>query len=124
MRCRNCGQEVAEQAVLCVACGVPPRSGTKYCQSCGADTNPQAEMCVSCGVRLAADVPPKSRIAVSLLAYFLGSFGIHRFYLGQTGLGILMLLTLGGLGIRALIDFVRAVAGVMKDKDGKPITNW
>ena len=59
-----------------------------------------------------------------MLAYFLGSFGIHRFYLGQTGLGILMLLTLGGLGIRALIDFVRAVAGVMKDKDGKPITNW
>ena len=33
MYCRNCGKEVAEQAVMCVACGVPPKSGKKFCQN-------------------------------------------------------------------------------------------
>lgn len=34
----------------------------------------------------------KSRIVAALLAFFLGTFGIHKFYLGQTGWGILYLL--------------------------------
>lgn len=35
-----------------------------------------------------------------------------------------MLLTLGGLGIWTLIDFIFAVSGNMKDKEGKLIKNW
>ncbi len=70
------------------------------------------------------EVSPKSRLAVTLFAWFLGVFGAHRFYLGKIGTAIAMLLTLGGLGIWALIDFVMAVAGAMKDKDGKVIKNW
>ena len=69
-------------------------------------------------------VSPKSRLAVALFAWFLGVLGIHRFYLGKIGTGIAMLLTAGGLGIWALIDFIMAVAGSMKDKDGLPIKNW
>ena len=48
----------------------------------------------------------------------------HRFYLGKIGTGILMLITFGGLYIWTLIDFIFAVSGAMKDKDGKPIKNW
>jgi hypothetical protein len=70
------------------------------------------------------EVSPKSRIAVALFAWFLGIFGVHRFYLGKIGTGIVMLLTLGGLGIWATIDFIMAVAGKMKDKEGRPITKW
>ena len=70
------------------------------------------------------EVSPKSRLAVTLFAWFLGVFGAHRFYLGKTGTAIVMLLTLGGLGIWALIDFIMAVAGFMKDKEGKVIKNW
>ena len=70
----------------------------------------------------------KSRLAVTLLcilpAWIVGIAGIHRFYLRKIGTGILMLLTLGGLGIWTLIDFIMAVAGAMKDKDDKPIKNW
>jgi TM2 domain-containing membrane protein YozV len=87
-----------------------------------------AEICVKCGARVAIavdrDISPKSRIAVTLLAWFLGGLGIHRFYLGKIGTGILMIVTLGGLGIWSLIDFIVAVTGNMRDKDGKLIKNW
>ncbi len=70
------------------------------------------------------EISEKSRLATALLAWFLGILGAHRFYLGKTGTGLLMLLTFGGLGFWALIDFIMAVSGAMKDKDGKIIKNW
>jgi len=70
------------------------------------------------------DISEKSRLATTLLAWFLGALGVHRFYLGKIGTGILMLFTGGALGIWWLIDFIMAVAGVMKDKKGLPIKNW
>ena len=66
----------------------------------------------------------KSRLVVTLLAFFLGELGIHRFYLGKIGTGILMIFTLGGLGIWVLIDFIMAVTGTMRDVEGKLILNW
>ena len=70
------------------------------------------------------EISPKSRLAVTLLAFFLGELGIHRFYLGKIGTGILMIFTAGGCGIWTLIDFIMAVAGTMKDKEGRVIKNW
>ncbi|MEL7562100.1 NINE protein [Dehalogenimonas sp. 4OHTPN] len=73
----------------------------------------------------AITVSDKSRLAVSLFAFFLGVFGAHRWYLGKAGTALLMLLTLGGLGIIwALVDFIMAVSGQMKDKKGRLITKW
>ncbi len=63
----------------------------------------------------------KEFVPAILLCFFLGGLGVHRFYLGKIGTGILMLLTLGGLGIWTLIDFVRIVIGSMTDKDGLPL---
>ncbi|MFH1646186.1 MAG: TM2 domain-containing protein [Chloroflexota bacterium] len=70
------------------------------------------------------DTSPKSRLATTLLAFFLGGIGVHRFYLGKIGTGILMVVTFGGLGIWALIDFIMAVSGIMRDKQGRPIKKW
>lgn len=73
---------------------------------------------------VAESISPKSRLVTTLLAFFLGGLGVHRFYLGKIGTGILMIVTLGGLGIWTLIDFIVAVAGSMKDKEGRPIKKW
>jgi TM2 domain-containing membrane protein YozV len=56
-----------------------------------------------------------------LLCWLLGSFGVHRFYTGHTGIGIAQLLTLGGCGIWAIIDLIMIVTGNFKDADGNVI---
>ena len=58
----------------------------------------------------------KSQIIALLLCFFIGVLGVHRFYLGYPVGGILMLLTLGGCGIWALIDFIRILSGSLKPK--------
>lgn len=67
---------------------------------------------------------PKSRLAAAILAWFLGVIGVHRFYVGKVGTGILMILTLGGLGIWALIDFIMILVGSFKDKQSRVLSNW
>ena len=64
---------------------------------------------------------PKNYLATVLLAFFLGTLGIHRFYVGKIGTGILMILTAGGLGIWELIDLIVALFGQFKDKEGRYI---
>ncbi len=67
---------------------------------------------------------PKSRLAAALLAWFLGVFGVHRFYVGKVGTGILMLVTLGFFGIWTLIDFIVILVGSFKDKEERVLSNW
>ncbi len=63
----------------------------------------------------------KGFVPTLLLALLLGGFGAHRFYVGKIGTGILMLLTLGGLGIWALIDIIMVAIGKFTDKEGRII---
>jgi len=67
---------------------------------------------------------PKSRLAAALLCFFLGVLGIHRFYVGKVGTGILMLVTLGVFGLWALIDFIVILVGSFKDKEDRVLSNW
>lgn len=67
---------------------------------------------------------PKSRLAAALLAFFIGVLGIHRFYVGKIGTGILMIVTLGGLGLWVLIDLIVILVGSFRDKEERVLSNW
>ncbi|MGM9882044.1 MAG: NINE protein [Bacilli bacterium] len=72
----------------------------KYCQNCGAELNEQQDICLKCGVRIKkdnvnntnTDPNAKSKMAAGLLGIFLGTFGVHNFYLGYTGKAVAQLL--------------------------------
>ncbi len=66
----------------------------------------------------------KKILPAFLLCFFLGILGVHRFYVGKIGTGILHLITLGGLGIWTLIDFIMIIVGAFTDKEGKKLTEW
>ena len=63
----------------------------------------------------------KGFVPTLLLCFFLGFLGVHRFYVGKIGTGVLQLVTFGGLGIWALVDFVMIAVGNFKDSEGNPI---
>lgn len=69
-------------------------------------------------------VSPYQVSRVGILAFYLGCFGVHRFYTGRPILGVLQLLTFGGLGVWALIDLILVLCGVTKDGNGLPIKKW
>ena len=129
MFCRNCGNEVHAQAIACPGCGVPPLLERKFCQQCGTAIQPNQVICTKCGVALPA-IPPtspvKSKIAAGLLGIFLSSLGIHKFYLGYSKEGVIMLLVsiLGGIvtcgaatGVMSIIGLIEGIIYLTKSDE-------
>ncbi len=77
--------------------------------------------------------PPKSKVTAALLAFFLGTFGVHNFYLGRTAIGLTQVLvaTVGGLltcgvatlavAIWSFVEFVLILCGSVRDRYGRPL---
>ncbi len=85
------------------------KDNEKYCSSCGSIILKEAEICPKCGVRQRTQPHGKrSRVAAALLGIFLGGFGIHKFYLGKTGAGIIYLLFCWTL-IPAIVGFIEGI---------------
>lgn len=105
------------------------QAAQKYCVECGAIINAKAEICPACGVRQPMYYTQQSNnqnkderwLACLLLCIFLGPFGVHRFYVGKIGTGIIQLLTFGGCGIWYIIDLVMIVIGNFRDASGNVI---
>lgn len=103
--CSNCGKELQENQDVCLNCGVSVKRNNQY------NNNPNA----------------KSKIAAGLLGIFLGTFGVHNFYLGYTGKAIAQLLitilscgTLSVIsGIWGLIEGIMILTGsITTDANG------
>ena len=61
---------------------------------------------------------PKSKVTTLILCIFFGELGVHYFYVGKIGMGILYLFTMGFCGVGWLIDIIRIACGTFRDKNG------
>lgn len=117
----------------------------KFCQNCGSELNEQQDICLKCGVRIKketakSDPNAKSKLVAGLLGIFLGSLGVHNFYLGYTGKAVTqLLLTIFGCilaivvvgffmvaaaSIWALIEAIMIFAGnINTDAKGNPLAD-
>lgn len=97
MFCRSCAHQLDDKAVACTQCGLDPRNGTAFCQACGKPTVPAAVVCTNCGVALATPGPTvlkgaDKKIPAGVCGILLGALGVHKFILGYTVPGVIMLL--------------------------------
>lgn len=109
----------------------PTQTNMLFCSACGKQIHQSATACPGCGaVQRNATIngrpaeSDKRIVPALLLCFFLGWLGVHRFYVGKVGTGILMILTFGGFGIWALIDFIMIVIGSFRDADGRLLNQW
>jgi len=102
--------------------------GMTECPECAELIRPRARSCRFCGFDL--EPPPRRRgarvssagwIETVLLCWFLGVLGVHRFYTGHVGIGIIQLLTMGMCGIWTLVDFILILVGSYTDAQGRPL---
>ncbi len=114
----------------------------KYCSNCGSKLPEGADVCVKCGKLVSHNtyngVSGKSKILAAVLAFFLGSFGVHNFYLGYTSKGVaqlaltivgymLLIILVGALfliatGIWAFVEFVLLLTGgISTDASGNKL---
>jgi len=102
---------------------------TKYCTNCGrqlyaGETADARGFCPDCAAKSpmpAATYSDKDWLTTLLFSIFLGGLGIHRFYVGKIGTGILWLLTGGCLGIGALVDIILIATESFTDEFGLTI---
>lgn len=103
-----------ESVGVCVSCG-------KFiCQECSTEVNGKmyCKACIQNKLNGQDSGEGKDWLLALLLSIFLGGLGIHRFYVGKIGTGILQLLTAGGCGIWALIDIILIASGKFTDANG------
>jgi hypothetical protein len=97
--------------------------GDRFCRNCGFDSTAPAWSAPALAP-LPANISDRKRAVATLLCFFLGVFGAHRFYAGRVGTGFLWLFTLGFLGIGMLFDLILIVAGEFRDAEGRKIVIW
>ena len=114
----------------------------KYCKHCGTIIDNDCVVCPNCGKQVeklesgnqgvvinntvsatafGSEPSPKNKIAALILCIFLGALGIHRFYVGKIGTGIIWFLTGGCFIIGWIYDIIKIASGTFKDGAGRII---
>lgn len=102
MFCKNCGKEIDDRAVVCPACGV------------ATGWSPNTNTAGYGYIR-------KKKWTAFILCLLLGGLGVHRFYVGKVGTGLLWMFTCGLFGIGYIIDLIVILCGGFRDKAGQPL---
>jgi len=97
-----------------------------FCPKCGSQNDDGSNFCKTCGVNLLINattmdvqiISERNWLIALLLCIFLGAFGVHRFYVGKIGTGILMILTFGGFGMWMLVDVIMIATNSFTDVNG------
>jgi len=115
-------------------CGAQMLAGDRYCGGCGwdaehPDDEPRKKQ--EPGRREPPPTPRRTappsdfnRLTTFLLCLLLGFFGVHRFYVGRAGSGVLWLLTGGILAVGWIYDLVMIATGEFLDEQGKRVVYW
>jgi len=127
-QCLNCGSINTDDATFCTNCGSPFSTSAniggiqiqqKACVSCKRQINVSFSTCPFCGalqqstaladnIGILIQSGSHNKTSAGLLAIFLGSFGVHKFYLGKSGQGVLYLLFCW-TGIPGIIGIVEGI---------------
>lgn len=154
MYCENCGKVLEDSSNYCSNCGAKVKKPILKCKKCGADVKEYDTICDSCGQPIERQASntnssyngstsnesytnqtytsenttvykkPKSKIVAGVLGILVGAFGIHRFYLGYIGIGVIQLVLLFlSCGASSLWGFIEGIlilcgVGITTDADG------
>ena len=102
--CRNCGEIIDEEAEICPECGVRVKDSSGNNVNINMENN-QVQSHGNSGPM----VSNKSKILAGILGMLLGGLGLHKFYLGQAGRGVLFLLFFW-TGIPAIVGFIQGLS--------------
>lgn len=110
--------------MFCTNCGT--EFDSKFCPSCGTAAETVEKVVVDAPQILVSEATKggevyKSKWTAFFLCLFLGGLGLHRFYVGKTGTGILWLVTIGVFGIGSLVDLIMILTGSFLDAKGNKL---
>ena len=121
------------ETLFCPHCGTQMLSTDRYCGGCGWDAeHPDDEPAPKQHERREPPPTPRrtppasdfNRLTTFLLCLLLGFLGVHRFYVGRAGSGVLWLLTGGILAVGWIYDLVMIATGEFQDEQGKRVVYW
>jgi len=122
MYCRNCGKDMGDSR-FCTSCGYDSGDGSyAFCMKCGSSTG-GSRFCPECGFQNSAEGLERNqkkvnKIAYALIAIFVGSLGIHRFYAGKIASGVIYLLFCW-TGIPSILGLIEGIIALTRDDDGR-----
>jgi hypothetical protein len=101
-------------------------NGMVFCRACGRQIHCSATACPGCGARQPGSLGASdcTILSAALLCFIFGLLGAHRFYVRKYGTAVLMIFTLGGLGLWVLIDFILILSASFTDREGHRLRNW
>ena len=111
----------ADDSLFCPQCGAKMGAGDVFCGACGRRLGQAADPAAAGGGRIAANPSGLNRLTALLLCLLLGFLGIHRFYAGKIGTGLLFLITGGFLFVGVIYDCVMIATGEFTDAEGRKL---